>query len=307
MFLNITATIITVSGISSGGYMASQTHIALSNYIQGAAIFAAGPYMCALGSLEKAELECMSEYSANMLTQNVYKLVEVTNLYSYEHQIDPVINLKDDSIFIFSGTLDTIISQNIVKKTEEYYKHYVNSENIYTNYSTNAQHCFPTKSYGNPCKVLGTPYISKCILDGAGEALQTMYKNLEPSTMQLQHRLKVFNQTAFYNVNEYTSLNEFGFVYIPEKCEIMKKCKLHISFHGCLQGWEFITNIYAINSGFNDWAENNDIIIIYPYVKSSVSNPNGCWDWWGYTGLEYGTRYGKQIQFIENIIRAFTS
>ena len=30
MFLNITATIITVSGISSGGYMASQTHIAHS-------------------------------------------------------------------------------------------------------------------------------------------------------------------------------------------------------------------------------------------------------------------------------------
>lgn len=302
MNLSLTAIFITVSGISSGGYMASQTHIALSNYIQGAAIFAAGPYMCALGSLAKAELECMGDSNI----PNVYKLVEITDVYDFENQIDPIVNLKDDSVFIFSGTLDTVISPSVVKQTEEYYKHYVSLANIYTNYSTDSEHCFPTVSYGNQCNVLGSPYMSKCNFDGAGRTLQSLYKNIEPFTKEpSNHRLKVFDQTRFYNPYEYTSLNEFGFIYIPENCERIHICRLHISFHGCLQGWEFISNTYALYSGFNVWAEENDIMILYPYVKSSLDNPKGCWDWWGYTGPEYGTRHGKQIQFIERILRTF--
>lgn len=308
MFLNITALLITVSGISSGGYMASQVHIALSNSIQGAAIFAAGPYMCALGSISKAESECMSEYSNNFLPPNVYELIEMTNLYDYEKQIDPVTNLKNDKVFIFSGTLDTIISQQIVRKTEEYYNHFIPRQNIFTNYNIAAEHCLPTLLYGNPCSTLSSPYMSMCLFDGAGESLQILYDDLIvplSDDIQMPHSLRIFDQTPFYNKNEYTSLNEFGFIYIPEDCEITKKCRMHISFHGCLQGWEFIANTYAVNSGFNVWAEKNNIIILYPYVKSSIDNPNGCWDWWGYTGLEYGTKYGKQIQFIERIIETF--
>src|SRR5512143_408122 len=41
----------TASGISSGGYMAVQFHVAHSRLIHGAAIFAAGPYYCAQGSV----------------------------------------------------------------------------------------------------------------------------------------------------------------------------------------------------------------------------------------------------------------
>ena len=70
----------------------------------------------------------------------------------------------------------------------------------------------------------------------------------------------------------------------------------------------FITNQYAQYAGFNSWAENNNIIILYPYVKvSSVEpyNPKGCWDWWGYTNvINYGTRSGIQVMFVNNLIKA---
>ncbi|HEX6155736.1 MAG TPA: depolymerase, partial [Burkholderiales bacterium] len=50
----------TVSGISSGGYMAVQIHVALSSRVQGAAAIAAGPYYCAQGSISTAMNNCMT-------------------------------------------------------------------------------------------------------------------------------------------------------------------------------------------------------------------------------------------------------
>jgi poly(3-hydroxybutyrate) depolymerase len=39
---------------------------------------------------------------------------------------------------------------------------------------------------------------------------------------------------------------------------------------------------------------------------SFPSNPNGCWDWWGYTDKNYGTQLGVQMQFIKNLYDALT-
>ena len=51
---------VTVSGISSGGYMAVQLHVAYSSLIKGAAIFAGGPFYCADSSTLIAETLCMA-------------------------------------------------------------------------------------------------------------------------------------------------------------------------------------------------------------------------------------------------------
>jgi len=50
---------VTVSGISSGGAMATQFHVAHSNLVQGAGILASGPYRCAEGSVREALGRCM--------------------------------------------------------------------------------------------------------------------------------------------------------------------------------------------------------------------------------------------------------
>ena len=43
---NIDLTSTSVSGLSSGGFMAVQFHVAFSSIMKGAAVFAGGPYMC---------------------------------------------------------------------------------------------------------------------------------------------------------------------------------------------------------------------------------------------------------------------
>ncbi|MGI9341549.1 MAG: hypothetical protein ACR2QV_01785, partial [Gammaproteobacteria bacterium] len=42
--------LVTVSGVSAGGYLAVQAHVSLANRIGGVAALAGGPYDCANGS-----------------------------------------------------------------------------------------------------------------------------------------------------------------------------------------------------------------------------------------------------------------
>ena len=47
--------------------------------------------------------------------------------------------------------------------------------------------------------------------------------------------------------------------------------------------------------------------MLFPYVEKShvdPMNPDGCWDWWGYTGSDYVLRTGTQMAFVRNLIKA---
>ena len=44
-------------------------------------------------------------------------------------------------------------------------------------------------------------------------------------------------------------------------------------------------------SGFNEVGELNNIILVYPQINNlytMATNPNGCFDWWGYNTQVYG-------------------
>ncbi|MFG3489209.1 hypothetical protein [Streptomyces sp. NPDC047972] len=53
-----------VSGLSSGGFMANQLHVAYSEVFRGAGIFSAGPYDCAQNSVSTAQYACMETFTA---------------------------------------------------------------------------------------------------------------------------------------------------------------------------------------------------------------------------------------------------
>lgn len=42
---------------------------------------------------------------------------------------------------------------------------------------------------------------------------------------------------------------------------------------------KYISDTFALHSGYNGLAEENDIIMLYPQVTDSLFNPKGCWDW----------------------------
>ena len=42
-----------------------------------------------------------------------------------------------------------------------------------------------------------------------------------------------------------------------------------------------IGDVFAVHAGYNGVAEVNNIIVLYPQVvKTLLTNPQGCWDWY---------------------------
>ena len=74
-----------------------------------------------------------------------------------------------------------------------------------------------------------------------------------------------------------------------------------MAFHGGKQGGETdlpFGNIYAEYAGYNEWAKLNAIVVLYPQIQDTTFgpvNPEGCWDWWGYTDANYPNQSGRQI------------
>ena len=87
---------------------------------------------------------------------------------------------------------------------------------------------------------------------------------------------------------------------------------MHVTFHGCLQDYATVGFDYINNAGFNEWADTNNIIILYPQTVATIfapENPNGCWDWWGYNNnpSTYDTKSGVQMQVIYSMIQQVSS
>ncbi len=75
-------------------------------------------------------------------------------------------------MFLYSGTNDSVVHPNVVRKTAEFYMRL--EANVTTQFALHSEHCQPTLDYGNTCSVLGSPYISRCNYDGAGAALAVL-------------------------------------------------------------------------------------------------------------------------------------
>ena len=207
------------------------------------------------------------------------KLIKQTDTWVKSGDIDSTDNLKSQKVFLYSGHSDSIIDPKVMKELETYYKNYIPTTNIVTEYSVPAEHCFPTVSYGEVCLKQEYPYIGKCAYDGAGVALSTIYGKTLATGVRNDANLLQFNQKPYLPVLTTSSLEDTGYIYVPTSCASgTKSCSLHIALHGCLQEQKTMGNLYAQETGYNNWAEANDIIVLYPYAKISTfnpANPNG--------------------------------
>ena len=99
------------------------------------------------------------------------------------------------------------------------------------------------------------------------------------------------------------SINDVGDVYVPVSCQQGAACRVHIAFHGGLQTLDDIGTEYATKTGFNNWADTNNIIVLYPQAKKTLANNNqGFWDWWGYTGADYAFKSGVQMAAVRAML-----
>ena len=165
-----------------------------------------------------------------------------------------------------------------------------------------------TETHGTKCGTTEAPFIVDCDYDAAGTLLETLLGKLKPRSAKETGRLVRFDQTPYGRGD--ASMDASGFVYIPHSCE-KERCRIHVAFHGCRQGASEIGEEFVRNAGYNQWADANRLIVLYPQAIKRFSplawNPRGCWDWWGYTGADYHTQAGAQIRAVKAMIDRLAS
>lgn len=302
---NIDKNAVTVSGISSGSAMANQLHVAYSSVFSGVGLVAGPPYTCSGGSIIASTTTCMSGAMGIIYMPSIYNTIQK---YETNGLIDSPTNLYNDKVYIYHGVLDVIISTLVVKKNEEFYSHYINnpSTQMKTVYNYASVHGFITNNYGGSCGILNlATFMNNCNYNQAYDILTTMYGSglIEPGKNEgpMQNLIE-FDQTEFF-ASSSVMMDPTGYLYVPQNCRNGQQCKLHVALHGCAMAKEKIGSEFAYRAGYNQVADLNNIIILYPQVKSaSFTNPNGCWDWWGYTNSNYANKMGLQPQTIKKMV-----
>lgn len=285
----------TISGLSSGAFMTAQLHVAFSHYFGGAGIIAGGPFYCS-GSyegntfLENATNACMNPLIASV-GPNVPKLIQKAKEFAGQGIIDPLENLVNDRIYIFTGTKDETVKSTVVQKTLAFYKELgLKQENIQFVNTVDAGHSIITDDSNDvPCPQTKAPYINNCGFEQSVQLLKFLYPGLHPPSQKPSGQVIAFRQGEFIpdfgTPRDYSSMDETAYVYVPSVCET-EKCRVHIVFHGCEQGRQVIGEEYVTTTGYNEVADTNALIMLYPQAKPTSPvpfNPKGCWDFWGYS------------------------
>ena len=116
-------------------------------------------------------------------------------------------------------------------------------------------------------------------------------------------KLYEFSQPGFCPAGSSSkiSMDPIGYLYVPNSCltkskpirfyfffisrkivhlknflmsNPLEECKLHIALHGCVQQRKKIGNIFAANTGYNQVADLNDFVILYPQAIDNGSLNN---------------------------------
>lgn len=289
------------SGLSSGAFMAVQFHVAHASIMRGVASFAGGPYDCALGSMVRATTTCMvsSDTDEAIDTSLLRSLVDIRAALGL---VDAPAHLHTQHAYFFGGALDNTVRSSVSNAAAAFYKGYTPHVTVKTG-TPGVAHTMPTLEAGGLCSQSESPFVGACNLDGAGEALAAIYGDLIPKreATGLRGTIAQGNHLQSY----LHSLAPRARIYIPQDCARGEACKIHVAFHGCKQGddadaWDTFTE----HAGYNEWAEANKIVMLYPRVRRSASNPNGCWDFWGYDSPFYATKIGPQQAIVRSMLEA---
>jgi hypothetical protein len=316
--LNVDPDAISVSGLSSGGFMAAQFQVAFSRTVMGAGVLAGGPYDCAEDDLGTAAsvCTCAAPLCLDVGPDAVERFATITESRAAEGLIDPTDYLARQRVWIYGGASDSLVRPPTVDALLGYYLWFIPLARVHRETLAGAEHAMPTDSFGNDCATFGDPYINNCRFDAAHALLEWIYGKLRPKTLDaLTGRTIEFDQTEFIALPLENGMAETGFLYVPDACANGTLCRLHVAFHGCKQyqsyeysGRRFGTT-FVDHAGYKETADANNIIVLFPqatqytYVGNPLfPNPNGCWDWWGYTNSSYADRDGPQMAAVKRMV-----
>ncbi len=312
--LNVDTSQATVSGLSSGGFMANQLGYAFSSTFKGIGVFAGGPFMCAGHSNYTA---CM--YNATISSAMLTTMQNDLNSWSGT-SIDNKANVANQKVYMFVGSSDTTVGPNPMAGAKtQYTNNGVTTANLEYVQRAGTAHVFPTdfdSTGNNTCSSSSSPYISNCGYDGAKAVLTKFYgtlnaRNNAPATGNYIE----FNQAAF---TTNAGVAPTGWLYVPANCTAGAVCKVHVALHGCQQNYATIGDKFIKNTGYSRWADTNSIIVLFPQTRvdstqrqtsasGSLPNGNGCWDWIGWYGANFAQKAGIQTAAIKAMVDELSS
>ncbi len=308
-----------VAGFSSGGFMAVQMEVAYARLFSGAATYAAGPYYCAQGSPETALSSCMKASGSI----NLAALEKVTESWAANQLIDPLGYLRRHAVYLWSSRLDTIVRQPATDALEAYYRKFGVDVFRYDR-DFNAAHGWESPYGPTSCAGFASPYVILCREDdrigwrgspapGAYDSQQVWLSRffglLNPKNeARLSGSLAAFDQNEFAPRGSASGIGMAGrgFVFAPRSCAGRGPagCGLLLVLHGCLQSSESVGLAFVRDAGLNQWADTNGVVVLYPQtIRTPVSNPLGCWDWWGYLKApDYARKSGPQMRALYRMV-----
>ena len=305
-----------VSGLSSGAFMATQFHVAYSATMVGAGVVAGGPFYCAglfapTPPATAAATQCMQPVGDT--GPDGQAALDAARTFARDGRIDAVQNLARQRVYVFAGTQDKTVLPRVAAQVGRFYTLAgVPASHLQYVADVAAGHAFITSQAGDAaCAVSASPYLNNCGLEQARQILQWIYGELKPAARPSGELMR-FDQRAF-DPGGKALLADSGYVYVPAQCGTGAAdggagCRVHVAFHGCLQGATAIGERFVRGAGYLESADANRIVVLFPQVGASRHNPLGCWDFWGYTSADpaqpdFFSREAPQMAAVMRMVR----
>jgi poly(3-hydroxybutyrate) depolymerase len=328
--LNVDIAETSVSGLSSGAFMAVQFDVAHASIVKGAGVVAGGPYYCAQNEALRATTRCSCTLDpahavcgVSATSTDVAALERATRAAFAAGEIDDPSHLAAHRVYILAGSGDPIVPSVVAPQLAAYYGAF-QTTGINVTVKPNTGHTMPTVAFGNACATTASPYIGRCGFDAAKEIFSWIYGTLKPKRSgALTGRYTQFDQSRYVQSASFlwrTGMDTTGWIYVPRACRQGERCRLHVALHGCEQGQNYLPlhappggglyygTTFVRHAGYAPWADTNHIVVLFPQAVSiPYLNPNGCWDWWGYTDGNYANRQGVQIAAIRAMVDRIAS
>ena len=285
--LGTTAEQASVVGVSSGGYMATQLTVAWPERFHGLGVLAAGPWGCAQGKLSLALNQCMM---TRVGEPSLVALEERRADYQSREQVGDAAALSQLRAFVWHGQQDDVIAPVLGDLLAEQLNQWLaSSKQLKVERDDQAGH--------------GWPEAADSV---AGEMMDWLYPERSAKKAPADGELRAFDQSDF----DARGLADTGYVYVPEACTA-GGCGATLALHGCQMSIETIGDTFARDSGLNAWADAHGEVVLYPQAKSSLANPQGCWDWWGFAESSWqlyplhdtrsGTQAGALLEMLSRL------
>ncbi|QTF92650.1 prolyl oligopeptidase family serine peptidase [Halomonas sp. BM-2019] len=303
-----------VIGVSSGGYMAAQLAVAWPERFSGLAVLAAGPWSCAQGTLRRALGQCMTtRLGPPDLAELELRLTD----YREHERVGSRADLAELRAFVWHGEADDTVAPALGAALAdqlagwladpERQLRFMTHDNVGHGWPIGHGDALPPATELGDCHHGGGTHLLSCGLDIAGEAMAWLHGGAsgadDDAAAKPAGALVRFDQGDF----AVKGLDSAGYLFVPERCEA-GGCALTVALHGCGMGAEQIGETFVRHSGLNEWAAAHDRVVLYPQAETSLANPQGCWDWWGFAESTWqlhplhDTREGIQVRALMAMI-----